>query len=140
MAHQQTHPGLVPGMQYGQHMGPPNPGQPPGQGLPPQMMPGVSGPNGLHVSQAAMMAGIQPGVGGGGPGMPNAHALSHLTPQVFQQQQMLQGMLLLSRLAVLFTIQSTLSKHREEEKSHTYAVPFAPDLQTLASIVVWKRS
>ena len=72
MAHPQPMPGAGPAQ-----------GQPMGQGMP--MHPGVSGPNGPHVSQSGpMMAGMQPGVG------PSAHALSHLTPQahnMFQQQQ-----------------------------------------------------
>src|SRR5258708_33100951 len=80
------HPaGLQHGIPHGQSMGPgpgPNPGQPLGQTM--QMHPGVSGPNGPHVSQAGpMMAGMQPGVG------PSAHAMSHLAPQapMVQQQQ-----------------------------------------------------
>lgn len=83
------HPGGIqqPGIPHGHPMGPgpgPNPGQPMGQ--PMQMHPGVSGPNGPHVSQAGPMMGMQPGMGGPGP---SAHALSHLTPQahMFQQQQ-----------------------------------------------------
>ena len=57
-----------------------------------QMHPGVSGPGGPQVSQAGpMMGGMPPGAGTAGPGgpMPNAHALSHLTPtqaHMFQQQ------------------------------------------------------
>lgn len=82
------HPGGLqqPGIPHGHPMGPgpgPNPGQPMGQ--PMQMHPGVSGPNGPHVSQAGPMMGMQPGMGPG----PSAHALSHLTPQahMYQQQQ-----------------------------------------------------
>lgn len=56
------------------------------------MHPGVSGPGGPQVSQAGpMMGAMPPGANGGqgGPGMPNAHALSHLNPaqaHLFQQQ------------------------------------------------------
>ncbi len=82
------------GMPYGQAMGPGHAqagGQPMGQPL--QMHPGVSGPNGPHVTQGApMMGGMQAAAGRPGPGGPNAHALSHLTPQgqMFQQQHAMQ--------------------------------------------------
>ena len=86
-----THPGAVQhnGMPYGQPMGPghaPAPGQHMGQPL--QMHPGAAGPNGPHVSQAGpMMAGMQAGAAGPAAGGPNAHALSHLTPQTQMYQQ-----------------------------------------------------
>ena len=79
-----------PGMTHGQPMGP-------AQGYPgpvghPMMHPGASGAAGPHVTQAGpMMAGmqIQPGVGG--PGVPSAHALSHLTPNPTMMPQMQQA-------------------------------------------------
>lgn len=86
-----THPGAVQhnGMPYAQPMGPghaPGPGQHMGQPL--QMHPGAAGPNGPHVSQAGpMMAGMQAGAAGPAAGGPNAHALSHLTPQTQMYQQ-----------------------------------------------------
>ena len=71
--------------------------------------PGVSGPGQPHVSQPGAMMGMQPGamagMGGQPPGAqmggmpgqmggqsmaggaPNAHAMSHLTPQAAMQQQ-----------------------------------------------------
>lgn len=51
--------------------------------MPPQMAAhmAASGPGG-QVNPAAMMAGMPQGAPG-----PNTHALSHLTPQIFQQQQ-----------------------------------------------------
>jgi len=64
MAHNPSQPGAQPGMpQHLAHMG------------------GVSGPGG-QVNAAALMGGMPAGVGG-----PNAHALQHLNPQMFQQQQ-----------------------------------------------------
>ncbi|KAJ5899335.1 Transcriptional activator ptaB [Penicillium taxi] len=69
----------------------PNAGHP-GQGMVQQMHPGVSAPGGPQVSQAGpMMGGMPPGAGTAGPGgpMPNAHALSHLSPaqaHVYQPQ------------------------------------------------------
>ena len=81
-------------MAYGQPMGPghgPGPGQHIGQPI--QVHPGMVGPNGPHASQAGSMmaAGMQAGAGPG-PGGPNAHALSHLTPQaqMFQQHANMQ--------------------------------------------------
>lgn len=77
-------------MAHGHPMGPGpggNPGQPMGHPMQHMGHPGVSAPGGgPHVSQAGMMAGMQPGVGGPGP---SAHALAHLGPQgqMFQQQQ-----------------------------------------------------
>jgi hypothetical protein len=60
----------------------------PGPGMVQQMHPGVSAPGGPQVSQTGpMMGGMQPG-GTAGPGVPNAHALSHLNPA---QAHMLQG-------------------------------------------------
>lgn len=89
------HPGGIhPAMPHGQAIGPgpgPNPGQPMGQ--PMQMHPGVSGPNGAHVTQAGPMMGMQPGVGGPMQGQPSAHAMAHLGPQaqLYQQHQMQQA-------------------------------------------------
>lgn len=106
MAH--GHPAMTPGG------GPMNPAQMQQMGHP-----GVSGPGQPHVTQAGAMMGIQPGANGmGGPGgmggqhpggqmagmpgqmggqsmaggAPNAHALSHLTPQAHMQQQQQQLM------------------------------------------------
>ncbi len=80
------------GMPYGQPMGAghaQNAAQAMGQPL--QMHPGASVANAPHVTQAGPMlaAGMQAGAGRPGPGGPNAHALSHLTPQgqMFSQQQ-----------------------------------------------------
>jgi hypothetical protein len=77
--HPVVHPGhaiAAPGMAH-------NPSQPGAQpGIPPQMAAhmAASGPGG-QVNPAAMMGGMpQTAVG------PNAHALQHLNPQMFQQQ------------------------------------------------------
>ena len=80
----QQHPGVPPG----HHMAAPgmahNPSQPGAQpGMPQQMAAhmAASGPGG-QVNPAAMMGGgMAPGAG------PNAHAMHHLNPQMFQQQQ-----------------------------------------------------
>lgn len=68
-----------PGMAHSQPMGPAQ-GHP-GPVHPMAMHPVVSGAAGPHVTQAGPMAAgmqIQPGVGG--PGVPSAHAVAHLTP------------------------------------------------------------
>ncbi|KAI1397473.1 LIM-domain binding protein-domain-containing protein [Hypoxylon fuscum] len=84
------HPGMQaqhPGVHPGHPMGAPgmahNPSQPGAQpGMPPQMAHmAVSGPGG-QVNPAMMAGGMPPGAGG-----PNAHALQHLSPQMFQNQQ-----------------------------------------------------
>jgi hypothetical protein len=77
-----------PGMSHGQPMGPTQ-GHPGPVGHPMAMHPGVSGATGPHVTQAGpMMAGMQIQQGVGGPGVPSAHALSHLTPSQMMPQQM----------------------------------------------------
>jgi hypothetical protein len=79
----QQHPGvpaghpMAPGMAH-------NPSQPGAQpGMPHQMAAhmAVSGPGG-QVNPAGLMGGMPPGAGA-----PNAHAMQHLNPQMFQQQQ-----------------------------------------------------
>lgn len=102
MAHQMGmaahHPGMTPGhpMAAAQHPAATAhlAAQTPGAGMVPQVHPGVSTPGVPQVSQAAAMVagGMQPPMGTAGPGMPvpNAHALSHLTPHphhLMQQQQ-----------------------------------------------------
>lgn len=87
-------------------------------GQPMQMHPGMSGAP--HVSQPGAMVGMQPGaqMGPGGQhhpgmmqhvggqsmpgGMPNAQAMSHLTPQQMMQQQMHQSKYHLHRVECVF--------------------------------------
>lgn len=77
MANPFPNPGMPPqGMAHPMVPGPPH--GPPGMAQMQMGHPGVSGPNG-PVSQAGPM------MGGGMPGGPNPHAMSHLQPQ---QQQM----------------------------------------------------
>lgn len=82
----QQHPGVPPGhpMAPGMQHNPSQPGAPT-PGIPQHMAPhmAVSGPGGVQVNPAALMAAGIP------PGGPNAHALQHLNPaqQMFQQQQ-----------------------------------------------------
>ncbi|KAI0483955.1 LIM-domain binding protein-domain-containing protein [Xylariaceae sp. FL0804] len=79
----QQHPGGHPGHPMGAPGMVHNPSQPGAQpGMPPQMAAhmAVSGPGGQV--NPALMGGMPPGAGG-----PNAHAMQHLNPQAFQQQQ-----------------------------------------------------
>ncbi|RYP22845.1 hypothetical protein DL765_001441 [Monosporascus sp. GIB2] len=78
------HPGVPPGhpMAPGMAHNPSQPGAQPG--MPQQMAAahmGVSGPGGQVNPAALMGGGMAPGAG------PNAHAMHHLNPQMFQQQQ-----------------------------------------------------
>ncbi|RYP51091.1 hypothetical protein DL768_003497 [Monosporascus sp. mg162] len=80
----QQHPGVPPGhpMAPGMAHNPSQPGAQPG--MPQQMAAahmGVSGPGGQVNPAALMGGGMAPGAG------PNAHAMHHLNPQMFQQQQ-----------------------------------------------------
>ncbi|RYP19673.1 hypothetical protein DL767_009607 [Monosporascus sp. MG133] len=80
----QQHPGVPPGhpMAPGMAHNPSQPGAQPG--MPQQMAAahmGVSGPGGQVNPAALMGGGMAPGAG------PNAHAMHHLSPQMFQQQQ-----------------------------------------------------
>jgi hypothetical protein len=88
---QPFHPGTMPGhggMPPGHPMAP---GHPPNQGMP-GGQPGMMGQQihamgGPQVSQGPMINLGQPGPGMGGP---NAHAMSHLTPNNIMQQQLQQ--------------------------------------------------
>lgn len=80
----QQHPGVHPGHAMAAPGMAHNPSQPGAQqGIPPQLAAhmAASGPGG-QVNPAAMMGGMPQAVAG-----PTAHALSHLSPQIFQQQQ-----------------------------------------------------
>ncbi|KAF1808886.1 hypothetical protein P152DRAFT_207179 [Eremomyces bilateralis CBS 781.70] len=127
-----------PGMPHGQP-GHPQQGHPMGQQM--HMHQGVSGPNGPHVTQPGpMMGGMQPGMGGVGPGAPSQHALSHLTPQnpMFHQQQLQQSKSCLVYTMVLVHICRrivVLTRHSGRNKSPDGGSDPASATTTTAAIV-----